>query len=114
MFVQGVCAHDGSSAVATLWFHSKRCYGTASPTCDKVLCVEHSEELLYCCMCMRTMQEVSGLFHAQTKVLSRSCWYLGAHDPCTKQEGKQQLVLLKQAAADIAVEGVCEVLLNVG
>ena len=44
----------------------------------------------------------------------RSSLYLGAHDPCTQQEGKQQLVLLKQAAADIAVEGVGEVLLDVG
>ncbi len=40
--------------------------------------------------------------------------YLGTHDPGTQQEGKQQFVLLKEATADIAVEGVGKVLLDVG
>lgn len=50
----------------------------------------------------------------QAVMLLTSWLYLGAHDPCTQQEGKQQLVLLKQAATDIAIEGVGEVLLDVG
>lgn len=39
---------------------------------------------------------------------------LGTHDAHAEQEGKQQLVLLKQAAADIAVESIGEVLLDIG
>ena len=40
--------------------------------------------------------------------------HLGTHDPGTQQEGKQQLVFFKETAADIAVQGVGEVLLDVG
>jgi hypothetical protein len=36
------------------------------------------------------------------------------HDADTQQEGKHQLVLLKEAPADIAVEAVCQVAVDVG
>lgn len=57
--------------------------------------------VLICCSCM---QAAEGDVRAD----------LGAHDAHTQQEGKEQLVLLEQAAADIAIESIGEVLLNVG